>query len=241
MKILSQRNLETIGTRVFEAYKKLPDVVDIKHLYNVDPEKLCRDLLGLHLEYQHLSLDGSILGLTSFSEYGIEIFEDDDSDSFYYLDGKTILVERELKSDTSMKGRCNFTITHECSHQILKMLYPNDYGVIFENQVHFSRSGYIQRIPIIDWEEWQANTLASCILLPRELIEKAMFYFGFENKIRMLNKIYAPREYERFTAMADFLGSSIQALAIRMKQLGLLEKEYLDNPYALIDIEVEEI
>ena len=239
MKRLSRRDLDAIGTRVFEAYKKLPDIAGMKHLYYVDPEILCRDLLGLHLEYQHLSLDGSVLGLTSFSEYGIEIFENDDSDSFYYLDGKTILVERELKSDVTMKGRCNFTIVHECSHQVLKMLYPKDYGVVSENQIHFSKAGYKQKMPITDWEEWQANTLASCILLPKELIENAMFYFGFEGRVKLLNRVFAPREYARFAAMADFLGSSIQALAIRMKQLGLLEKEYLDNPYALVDVEVD--
>lgn len=238
MKRLSRRDLEVIGTRVFEAYKKLPDIAGMKHLYNVDLEILCRDLLRFNLEYQHLSLDGSILGLTSFSEYGIEIFENDDSDSFYYLDGKTILVERELKSDITMKGRCNFTIAHECSHQVLKMLYPMEYGIISGNQIHFSKTGYRQKMPITDWEEWQANTLAACILLPQELIEKAMFYFGFDHKIKVLNRIFAPKEYERFAAMADFLGSSVQALAIRLKQLGLLEKEYLDNPYALVDVEV---
>ena len=238
MKRLSRKDLETIGTRVFKAYKKLPSVSRMKNLYNVDPEILCRDLLGLNLEYEHLSLDGSILGLTSFSEYGIEIFEDDNSDSFYYLDGKTILVESELKSNSSLKGRCNFTIVHECSHQVLKMLYPKNYGAISNNQIHFSKTEKTQKKPIIDWEEWQANVLAAYILLPQELIEKAMFYFGFEGKIQLLNKIFAPKEYARFSAMADFLGSSNQALVIRMKQLNLLENEYLDDAYALVDVEV---
>ena len=60
--------------------------------------------------------------------------------------------------------------------------------------------------------------------------------FGLGEKIDCLNKIYRPQEYERFSALADFLGSSRKALAIRMKQLGLVKKEYLDNPFDMISI-----
>ena len=52
----------------------------------------------------------------------------------------------------------------------------------------------------------------------------------------MLNRVYCPTVYERFADMATFLGVSKKALSIRLRQLGLLEKDYLDNPYALTDI-----
>lgn len=39
--------------------------------------------------------------------------------------------------------------------------------------------------------------------------------------------------------MSEILGSSQKALAIRMKQLGLIGEDYLDNPYRLIDVEVD--
>lgn len=237
MKRLSRKDIDAIGMRIFEAYKKLPQLQG-KTIYNVNPELLCSDLLGLHLDYQHLSLDRSILGLTSFTEYGIEVFENDDSEAFYYLDGKTVLVERDLKNDITMRGRCNFTIAHEAGHQIFKMMYPREYGAGTDSRTHFYKVGSHSKRPIEDWEEWQTNTLASCTLLPKELIEQAMFYFGFDTKIGILNKVFAPKEYNRFSAMAEFLGSSVKALAIRMKQLGLLEKEYLDNPYEIVDIEV---
>ncbi len=52
-----------------------------------------------------------------------------------------------------------------------------------------------------------------------------------------------PSVYKRFDALADFLGCSKKALAIRMKQLGLLKKEYLDNPFDLVTVypEVSEL
>lgn len=37
--------------------------------------------------------------------------------------------------------------------------------------------------------------------------------------------------------MAEFLGVSKQAMVIRLKRLGLLKKDYLQNPYALADVE----
>ena len=88
----------------------------------------------------------------------------------------------------------------------------------------------------MDWEEWQANTLAAAILLPKQIIERGMFLFGLGNRIECLNKIYYPAVFERYAALADFLGCSKKALAIRMKQLGLLEEEYLDNPFDLLTV-----
>ena len=55
-----------------------------------------------------------------------------------------------------------------------------------------------------------------------------------------MNRIYRPKEYDRFCEMAEFLGVSKQAMAIRLKRLGLLKKEYLQNPYALADVEKED-
>lgn len=65
-----------------------------------------------------------------------------------------------------------------------------------------------------------------------------MYLFGLGEKIEYLNKIYRPKEYERFSALADFLGCSKKALAIRMKQLGLIKKEYLDNPFDMIIVDM---
>lgn len=85
--------------------------------------------------------------------------------------------------------------------------------------------------------------LGSDILLPENLIKQGMYLFSLGEKIECLNKIYFPGVYKRFDALADFLGCSKKALAIRMKQLGLLKKEYLDNPFDLVTVypEVSEL
>lgn len=66
-----------------------------------------------YVEYQHLSYDGSILGMTSFTEMGVQVFEDDDNEAFFFLDGKTVLVEKDLNFDSKLKGRKNFTLINK--------------------------------------------------------------------------------------------------------------------------------
>lgn len=238
MKYLSRQGIEQIGERVIKAYRNLPDNKK-STLYRVDPIKLIEEVLKVNLEYHHLSLDGAVLGVTTpFSGIGYKIFDHDDTEEYFYFDGNTILVESDLKNDILQKGRFNFTLAHEAGHQILKMLFPNDY-VGGYRKLYYSLSQPEYRTYIKDWEEWQANTLASILLMPKDLLMQAMFLFGFEGKIDMINKVYATKVYDRFSDMATFLGVSKKALLIRLKQLGLVERDYLDNPYELTDVYCE--
>lgn len=63
-----------------------------------------------------------------------------------------------------------------------------------------------------------------------------MIAFGLGEKLHMLNQVYAAEEYMRFSDMADHMGVSKQALAIRMKGLGLGECEFLQDPHALVNV-----
>lgn len=228
MKHLSRFDIEAIADKYVQAYMALPDVRNTQ-IYRIDPELLLEKVLGLNVEYQHLSYDGSILGMTSFTEMGVQVFEDDDNEAFFFLDGKTVLVEKDLNFDSKLKGRKNFTLMHEGSHQIFKMLFPNDYGVTQKSAgVHYYKANSERNKPISDWEEWQANTLGAAILLPENLIKQGMYLFSLGEKIECLNKIYYPSVYKRFDALADFLGCSKKALAIRMKQLHTVLHQILD-------------
>lgn len=239
MKRLSRNDIEAIGDRVIRAYMKLPEIKG-QAVYRIVPEVLAENLLGLKIDYQHLSFDGRILGLTSFESIGIKLPGDDGSDEVYYLDGKTILIERDLIEDVEQIGRRNFTIAHETSHQVLKMLFPSDYGTRpHEKPVHFCMANSVRNKPISDWEEWQSNALGSVLLLPKPIVEQAMDLFGVQGKIRILNRLFAREDHDRFVRMTELLGCSKTALAIRMKQLGYLGEDYLDDPYRLVNVEVD--
>lgn len=217
---------------------KLPEVKG-QPVFRIVPEILAETLLGLRVDYQHLSIDGTILGLTSYESVGIELPGNEEAGEVYFLDGNTILIESDLRDDVEQTGRRNFTITHEASHQVLKMLFPSDYGARpHEKPIHFCRANSMRKKPISDWEEWQSNTLSSVLLLPKALVEQAMALFGVQGEIRILNRLFAREDYDRFVGMTELLGCSKTALAIRMKQLGYLGEDYLDNPYRLLDVEV---
>ena len=227
---LSYNDLDAIADRVFRAYKKLPEVQAAGQVLYVDPELLLKVLLGLTIEYRHLSEDGTTLGITAYEEIGVEIF--DEIEDLFYFDGKTVLIEKDLLADDQM-GRRNFTIVHEGCHHVLKMLFPKDYSrgpnarrVLRYRDTRGSRTQ----------EEWQVDRLTSSILMPRELIEQAMFLVGQNGRIEMLNAVWRRKEYERFCNMCYLLGVSKQALSIRMMRLGRLGEEHLRHPNEILDI-----
>ena len=76
--------------------------------------------------------------------------------------------------------------------------------------------------------------------MPKELLIDQMHATGLGDKLRLLNKIFAPKDYEKFAAVAEAMGVSKAALAIRMKQLHLLDRDDLKDPYALARVVCDE-
>lgn len=128
MRIL-RADIESVGERVFDAYSRLPEVAD-SDICRVEPELLIKRMLGLSLDYQYLSPDESILGVTSFEPIVITVFDICNRPFFYQMDGKTILIDSLLRYEATQRGRCNYTMMHEVSHQILKMMFPKEYSAM---------------------------------------------------------------------------------------------------------------
>lgn len=221
---LSRDDIEKMAERIINQYKYA--YVPERHLcYNVDPEELA-SLFGFRIEYVNITKDGSILGQTSSGGIWTSIMDSAMNDMFFFLDGKTILVEKRLLLSPKSIGRKNFTIAHELAHQFINQEYPEVYGAQCRTFCDYRRSEK-QRKQITDWREWQADALAAAILLPKDAIEDSMFMFGLGQKMKLLSRKYSQNNYERFCEMADFLRVSKSALAFRMEQLGLLERNRL--------------
>ena len=223
MKHLSRFDIEAIADKYVQAYMALPDVRNTQ-IYRIDPELLLEKVLGLNVEYQHLSYDGSILGMSSFTEMGVQVFEDDDNEAFFFLDGKTVLVEKDLNFDSKLKGRKNFTLMHEGSHQIFKMLFPNDYGVTQKSAgVHYCKANSERNKPISDWEEWQANTLAAELLMPTFLVNAEIERAALRLPNGILYKSESDPNYEKILEMAARMGVSWSAIRIRLQQMQVIK------------------
>ena len=123
--VLSGEDIEQIAGRVLSIYTEA--YVPERHLfYQVNPEELA-DVLGLEVDYQIPSLDGSILGVTSPDEQYVPVYYDGE-ECYYYLDGNTILIDARLCASPKTVGRKNYTLAHEIAHQILYKAFPDAYG-----------------------------------------------------------------------------------------------------------------
>ena len=234
MPYLSRQDIEIIAQRVVSAYKRLPSH-NGREVNMVQPNLLVCSLLGLSVDHHTLSRSGAILGLTSCGPVSVPIFDDPTVPKYYDLDGRTLLIDSGLLAEGSNKGRYNFTLVHEACHQIYRMLFPRAYMVsIVRRKVHYCTTH--ASFGAGDWEEWRTNTLASAILMPADMVLSNMDAFGLGNSLKMRNKGFAPTEYRKFEQMADYMGVSKQALAVRLKRLSLLNFDYLEDPYALVDI-----
>ena len=212
MPYLSREKIEGIAARVVDAYWRLNSQAGAEK--RICPEILAQKLLGLKVEYRTLSRNGSILGMTAFENVGVRVYEDN-SPGYYFL---------------------------ETCHQIFRILFPAEYmpPAQCRKVCCCTSSMYGYRIKPINWEEWRVNTLAASILMPKDLLIEQMHTAGLGNNLRLLNKIFAPKEYEKFAAVAEAMGVSKAALAIRMKQLHLLDRDDLKDPYALVRVVCDE-
>lgn len=228
MPYLTREEIETIARRVTSAYLRLP-IHEEQMVTTIDPELLAEELLGLSVEYHRLSPAGDIHGLTAFGDTAVLVYDNPEQVDYCFLDGKTILVEKELCENTAKTGRCHFTIAHEASHQIYRMLFPKAYSnAICCRTVHY----YSSTAPPGDWEEWRTNALAAAILMPADMLQVNMANLGLEEKLPFLRR--KDRYFGKFLQLAWMMGVSTQALTIRMKQLGFLGGYYLGNPDDLI-------
>ena len=224
MAYLSWKDIEQIGNDIIAEYKKRY-VPEKRLCYSIDPMQLA-SMLGYQVDFAYLSRKGRVLGLTSVDEVCVTIYDSNMDEMMYYLDGRSILVDERLHYDPRVAGRRNFSILHEVAHQILDRMYPED-----GNAGPRLRCDY-RRVPenkqqSRDWREWQADALATVLLLPEDAIKDAMFMHSLGEKMKVLSKKYSESRYESFCQMAEFLGASRSALSFRMEQLGLLERNLL--------------
>lgn len=224
MPYLSRADIENVAGRIIEQYKSTY-IPERRLCYSVNPFELA-SMLGLSIDFQILSDDCTVLGMTSPGEVCVTLFDDDMNEMIYYLDGNTILLEKRLLLSSRNRGKLNFTLTHEIGHQIVYQMYPDIYGADCRTISSHKRK-VKPCVKITDWEEWQADTFAAALLLPEDAIKDAMFIFGLGERMKLLSKKYSEYNYKRFCEMAEFLNASRSALAFRMEQLGLLENNKL--------------
>ena len=202
---MTEGELEALAQRVYGAYAALPEADGIR----VDPELLAEKLLGLRVDYRRLSPDGSILGITAPASVGVPILAEGRT-TWYYLDGRTILLEERLLSPWASLGRRRFTLMHEISHRLL-----DSAGA-----------------------EGQADRLAAALLMPESLLRRNLRLCAWRPG-PLPDRRLDPERWSAFAGLAELMGVSRQALAIRMERLGLAKQRsgWALGPVPLLEME----
>jgi Zn-dependent peptidase ImmA (M78 family) len=197
----------------------------------VDISGIAENAFNLTIESRYLAHNNEILGVTIFHDSDVPCYDQQLQPEIVRIPYGTVIIHKGLAGMES-RTRRRFTLAHESSHWILHRSYnsPTNLTYQFRKQFH----GYIacrsvniesHRHPMLtdhDWEEWQADTLAAALLMPKEpFLEAARdelglglgFYRGRTNSFQYC---------ESLARIASRFQVSKKAISIRLEQLGLI-------------------
>lgn len=135
--------------------------------------------------------------------------------------GNQIQLDQRLNEPTRV-GERNFTIAHECGHDLINWQDPN---YVPDQTINYRiRSQRKELKTENDFREWQANVVASCLLLRPCLVDWTMFTFARKEKITVFGG-YTIHRIDRYIIrmMAQYLGVSQECLRYRLDRLGYLD------------------
>lgn len=195
-------------------------------LKKIDVDAFARDYLGLDVQYDRLCYGGeTVLAVTAYKDVHIGLPE---SNPVVYrsVPENTILLDHAL-SEPQRAAQRAFTIAHECGHHAIAMLEPDT------DTSGKSIKKYCGTEAERKWMwEWQANTFASTLLMPKYLIECMQIIMQHPQKFVIFgDQNVLPDEKQQLLKLAQMLGVSYSALLYRLKKIDLVEKysyeEYL--------------
>lgn len=108
MKHLSRLDIEAIAEKYITAYMELPEVQDMQ-IYRIEPELFLERVLGLKIDYAHLSYDGSLLGMTSFVEVMVDVMTADFEEEHMFCKVLTRRPHLKQKSHVTQRVQMQYT------------------------------------------------------------------------------------------------------------------------------------
>ncbi len=213
--ILSRDEIESITEVLIKKYNQ--NILMEPQPLNI--ELMLEEYFKLNLEFHYLSHNGTYLGRMVFNnEEIVEIYLPKKQNIGILKNiENTVIIDSSLEHNESLL-RC--TIAHEIGHSYLHDKYywrDNNQLSLFnknnnrlkackrENIVTYNQSNRL--LSDKDWLEWQANTFASCILMPKKSIYK-------------LCKCY--KRNEIVSAVSKFMNVSKTAAMVRLKILRII-------------------
>lgn len=148
--------------------------------------------------------------------------------------GNQIILDHRLLDDSKI-GERNFTIAHECGHDLINWQDPSYVPQRVANyRIKRTHKGLKTEQ---DFKEWQANVVASCLLLRPDLVGWALFSFAKKDKITVYGTDTFYREDKCILRMmAQYLGVSQACLRYRLDRLNYLDHKPFSEYDPIMDI-----
>lgn len=222
--ILSHKEIEEIAAAVTKDFNEFffgPDT-DGRRLPRGTPiDQFAREYLGLNVSFAYLSEDGSICGLTAYTDTEY-IVEDRGFQRKIPLHRNEVLMDRNFIEPSQIRKLCGkrrFTLAHECAHQILFQMETDKIREACRRK-YSARTAYSLRELKTreDWNEWQANVLGAAILMPQREIDLAVAYYARGRKLVSYDGTYAYWDKVALDMICQQFGVSKTAAVIRLRR-----------------------
>lgn len=221
---MSKRQLEIYGECVLCDFS--PDVLQTPQSTNID--SLITDYMGFNFEYQYLSNNGVYLGVTVFDDTDTFPIYNPELNRAEFLSVKrdTIIIEGTLAENPALEHRERFTEGHEASHGLVHPEYYkrraqfagfSNTGDSYSKPCFPDLSGEDmngKRLQGEAWLEWQANYLASVLLMPKATVKQ------LKDLIKSKGKCYW--NLELISTMVEVYNVSKNAARVRLNSLNYL-------------------
>ena len=175
--ILSKEQIENIAIDILKDFN--PDLLENPQPLDID--RFLERYLGASIDYKTLSSSHTYLGMTIFADCCKVPVYNREARRAEYISCKagTVLLDTSLLND-NQQHRYLFTAAHEAAHMILhgdyfryRLEIAHNQPAYMRCQQDFRRTGRTCRTDG-EWIEWQADHLASALLMPLPAVQLAV-------------------------------------------------------------------
>jgi len=249
--ILSKVDIDVYAEALVSDFK--PELLKIPGPMPI--EEFIELYLNLKVDYKNLSDDGNTLGMITFNDGYVEVYDDRNNKELLEVEAGTIFIDNALIDDEYQHGRCRFTFAHEPGHWIFHRhmytinkkqtsLFDFDHEIqtvchkcLKKHVGHMSKQNYFSTDE--DWREWQADYFASALLMPKKSFKVAVEDCMSKQKISVdAFRVKSPGEMffpsrQIIVNLAQLFDVSNQAAALRMYKLGYISDQLISLQQAI--------
>jgi len=176
-----------------------------------------------------LSKDGSILGLITFADQELPLYNSNFDEYSMPMQEGTIVIDKRLHN---IPTRYRFTKAHEISHWILHRRFYSPYNVPYQfrnvgssyiatRQEAIGRKNPIEAKTDFEWSEWQSDCLSAALLMPVCTFVPTVQHYINNTDSEMKKITYGTIESKRIMSeIASIYMVSARSVEIRLSTLG---------------------